>query len=115
VALPHLLYPAPAIGGFDEWVHANYQHHLAVLQALRTQTGYPFTLYSIFPAPVSDQDIATWLEEHAQQHSDMCAATGVVSTDLSSVDFKDPSQRDSWMFYHYKEHEAVAQALRLTV
>jgi hypothetical protein len=112
MSLPQILYPSPTDRGLDEFVHANWQHHQAINKALQNAYGIPFQAYIIFPLARGNEK--SWLEQHARWHSDMCAATGVQSTDLSTVNFDNQKERDAWYFLHYKEHEAIAQKLGIT-
>lgn len=96
-------------------MHANWQHHIAIVDSLRSTTNTPFQLYQIFPTPIGKDDMNLWLEQHAQQHIDMCSALNIISNDLTTVDFDKDQERDAWFWLHFTEHLAVAQVLKLTV
>lgn len=112
MSLAQVLYPPPTGNGMDEWAHSHWQHHRAILSALRQVKNVAGTEYLIYP--FNEHDIQTWLYQHAQMHAEMTAACGINANDLTDVDFKDKKQLDAWMYLHFSEHRAVAQQLGLS-
>ena len=108
MGLAHILYPAPADDGFEQWLFNNYAHHRAI-NAGASGIGATIGQYMIYP--VQQTSLRDFLEQHQRWHNDMCGALGIAGNDLSNVDFNDEKQKDAWMFLHYQEHLAAATLL----
>jgi len=108
VGLAHVLYPAPAQDGMEQWLLNNYAHHRAI-NAGASGRGLNIGSYLIYP--VRQENMRDFLEQHQRWHTDMCTALGITGNDLSDVDFNNDQQKDAWMFLHYQEHLAAATKL----
>lgn len=109
MGLPHILYPAPAEDGWEQWLLNNYVQHRAINDATAAQFGITVNQYQIYP--VLPENLNDFLQQHQRWHNDMNASLGIPGNDLSSVDFQDEKQMDAWMFLHYQEHLAAVTTL----
>lgn len=107
MTLASILYPAPTDKGLEEFFWANFQHHQAIISALKATRGIALEQFQIYP--VNPERIDGWLEQHQKQHNAMNAALGIPGADLSSVDFKNKRELDSWLFAHELQHQAAGQ------
>lgn len=112
-SLAAVLYPPPTKQGWNEFAHANFQHHLAIRTAITQVRGVLPTPYRIWP--VSEFDFHDWEEQHQQEHTLMCQLLGISSQDLSDYDQKDKTKRDAWHFAHFIQHQAAATILGLPI
>lgn len=112
-SLAAVLYPPPTKQGWNEWTHANFQHHLAIREGLISVRGLVSTPYKLWP--VSEHDFNDWLEQHQQEHNQMNQALGIQGQDISSLDLKDRVKADAWFFTHFIQHQSAAQILALTI
>ena len=87
----------------------NKQSHDAIRQAIFAQGNIRLNDYVL--EPIAPDDLAGWLERHAQTHIEMNAALGVQGQDLQDVDLKDERQLVAWVFLHWQEHNTIVQAL----
>lgn len=107
MSLASILYPAPTDQGLEEFFWANFQHHQAIIGALKATRGIILEQFQIYP--VSPNRVDVWLEQHQKQHDTMNRALGIPGADLSSVDFKNKREFDSWIFMHELQHQAAGQ------
>ena len=107
MSLAQILYPAPTSTGLVEWSFYRYQHHLAIIGAVKTTKGLQLPVYPIWPFPPNN--VATWLENHQLMHDEMDALYGINGYDLSSFDWLDEKQREGFFWLNYVEHRGVAQ------
>lgn len=113
MSLAAILYPAPTAKGLEEFFFANYQHHLAVMGALRQTQDVELELFQIYP--VQPENMENWLRQHQKQHDFMNAALGIPGTDLTAVDFGNQREFDSWAFQHFLQHQAAGQLSGLPI
>ena len=112
-SLAAVLYPPPTKQGWNDWAHANFQHHLAIRSGIVAVKGVIPTPYRIWP--VSDFDFSDWEEQHQQEHSLMNQILGISGQDLSDIDRQDRRKLDAWMFAHFIQHQAAAQILKIPI
>src|SRR5690348_8916821 len=110
--LAQVLFPPPTEQGWTEWAFQHYQDHVALIAAIKRDTGANLPLYEIYP--INPNDTTTWLEQHARQHADMLAVYGIIGSDLSTVDFENKRQKDAWLWLNFTEHRSVRDATGLT-
>ena len=60
--------------------------------------------------PIGD-DLDQWLLDHQNAHNDLGRVTGVNNSDLQTVDFNDPGQRQAWLQINAQEHTTFGVAL----
>jgi hypothetical protein len=104
------LFSLPSEGGLDIWSFDHAQNHLAIKQAIQRKLGVNLPQYVLDPIP---QDFQSWLALHQSAHSDMNGQLGLQSSDLTSLDFKDPQQLRAWFFLNYQEHFDANTALKI--
>ena len=88
---------------------SNSNSHFRINNALRTQFNIinPQTILD----PIPQFDFLNWLRRHAQQHSVMDQTLGILQSDLTAVDIKDPKQLQDWIFVQFGEHKQAADKL----
>lgn len=109
MSLAQVLSPPPTPNGFEEWTFSHFQHHQAIIRGLMEVKNLRATLYMIYP--FNPKDSQTWLELHQQLHNDYESALGISSNDLSSLDFSNQKQVDTWYYLNYSSHRDAAQIL----
>lgn len=109
MTLAAILYPSPTAQGSEEFFWANYQHHLAIIEAVRQTKGVRLQLFQIFPAPQAGQTMTTWERQHQRQHDTMNALLGIPGVDLTGLDLKDRTKADAWFFTHFLQHQAAGK------
>lgn len=92
----------------QQWIFSHQQHHLAIIDATFRTKNVALALMQIYP--LNPQDIEGWLYQHQLMHNQMNAVYGVAGNDLTSVDFRDKRQLDSFMYLNFMEHRSVATA-----
>jgi len=107
VSLASVLYPGPTDQGLEEFFYANYQHHIALMAALKETMGVELELFQIYPA--NPEDLTTWSRQHQFQHDALNSLLGIPGTDISVVDFKKKDEADAWYWQHFLQHQAAAQ------
>lgn len=113
MSLASILYPAPTPEGLTAWFFDHYQHHLAIIGAVKASKGVILDLHLIYP--VNQQDLDSWSGQHQLQHQDMAQALGTPSLDFGPLDVTDPAKLEGFMFAHFLEHQAAAQASGLPI
>lgn len=88
----------------------NMDQHRQIVDALNSQHNISVPLYPLDPIPA---DLATWARNHQDLHSAFTQILGIQGSDLTAVNFRDPSELASWIFIHAVEHQQAADKLRL--
>ncbi len=97
-------------------MHAHYQHHLAIITAMREVRGISLPVRQIYPVNVKDPaSVAIFLREHQSMHNDFGAILGIQGNDIANVDFTNEKQRDVWFFINLQAHRAAAESLGLSI
>lgn len=92
-----------------DWYFAHRQHHELVRDQIQKQFKVNLPLYLMDPVlPTSRKK---WLDDHQQMHDDANSILGIPSSDLTTVDFENPLQKDAWTWYNYIEHRNWASKL----
>jgi hypothetical protein len=63
--------------------------------------------------PINPKDVQEWLLRVQQAHSEMNAALGLQSNDLTGVDFSNQAQTAAWIYLNWQEDNAAAAALQI--
>lgn len=113
MSLASVLYPGPTQHGLEEFFWANYQHHLALIEAVKQTFGTTMEQFQIYPAGLNPGE--EWARQHQRQHDVMNNILGIPGNDLSVVDFKDKKAFDSWAWNHFQMHVAAASLCGLPV
>lgn len=108
MSLAMVMHPPPGDNGLSEWSFAHSQHHLLVVQSIRTLTGIVLPTYVIDPIP---KDFKGWAEKNQAFHNDANGILGTDGSDLQTVEWEDSEERESWMFLHFEEHLAWVKRL----
>lgn len=107
--LPHVLYPPSGPGGMKAWLFWHWQHHQAVVDAIKAKYGIILPTYVIDPMP--DNDLSGWALRHQGYHSDVNSILGVDGIDLQSTDLGKEDERDKWLWSNLQEHRAWGSEL----
>jgi hypothetical protein len=107
MSLTQIILPPPTPNGFEEWAFAHFQHHLAIIDAVRQTKQINLQLEQIWP--VSIRNVETWLEAHQFMHNEMNAVLGVQGNDLSTFNWQDEKQREGFFYLNFQEHRSAAQ------
>lgn len=113
MSLAQIQYPPPTEKGLEEWMHAHVRHHEALIGAVDTTFGVKLELLPIYP--VGKDSLSTWSRAHQSAHDALANILGFAGTDLTGVDFSDQRKLDGWMFEHFIQHQAAAEACGLPV
>lgn len=97
-------------GDWTRWSFAHAQVHRAIRQALAAEN---FGTGDYILDPINPQAIEEWLSRVQQTHTEMNAALGLQSNDLTGVDFNDAAQTVAWIYLNWQEDNAAMQALKL--
>jgi hypothetical protein len=87
---------------WDRWAFSHKESHRAIIEAIVQNGGTRLTEYVL--DPISENDFKGFLDRNQQMHLDATSLLGVLSINLNEVDFKDPAQRQAWIFNHYQNH-----------
>ena len=79
------------------------------LAAEATVNYVMLTTYQVDPIP--PQDLESWLNIHAQLHTDMLNTLGIQSSQIDEANFDDPEALKTWMRQHWQDHINVHDAL----
>ena len=109
MTLASLLDIPPGDSGFQYYSFAHYQDHLEIVQALLKVKNVRAPVYVIDPVPLNDTQ--GFLLRHQQFHNDMNGTLNLEGTDLQTVNFKNPRDREIWIYQNFREHFAARQAL----
>lgn len=91
-------------------VHEVAHRTLARYAAAR---GYVIPAVPLADTPYNNRD---WLLDHEQVHRSLAQASGrPLSGDLATVDLKDKSQFEDWMYWHAALHEQINLDFGVTV
>lgn len=114
MALAAILYPSPTDKGIEEFMFANYQHHLALIDAVKQTQGVIMPLFQIYPVVFSD-NISAWEQQHQKQHNLLAQYLGIDSQDLTGIDFQDKTAFDAWVNTHFLMHQAAGQRCGMSI
>ena len=113
MSLPQIILPPPTSQGIDEWAFAHYQHHLAIVDAIKQAKNVTINVPQIWP--LNPRNIEVWLENHQFLHNEMNAVLKVQGNDLSSINWEDQKQREGFFFLNFQEHKAAATNVGLPI
>ena len=108
---PTLLTIDDGEGGLERWLFAHNLNHQAL--AAKVNELLPdadLRFYILNPLSGIFDD---WLLDHQKAHDDLCEVTGVTGSDLTTVDFENPRQKENWLQINAIEHDVFAQVLKL--
>lgn len=90
----------------DNWDFHHADHHRQLLSAAYRKTGRTLAEFVLDPFDVQNGQVGY---QHQQMHDDLDAIYGTSGYDLTDVNWKDPSQRASWVWLNAQAHVAYAQ------
>lgn len=82
-----------------------------IRDAIRTRAENPIDLPDYPLEPIEEPDIGGFLQRNSRMHIDASGVLQVNNSDLSSVDFKDRSQLEAWIWIHYQSHRDLENKL----
>jgi hypothetical protein len=91
------------------WGFAHRDQHQLIRQAIQRQYKINLPEYQLYPVPLPD--FMTWLNYNQLAHDDMNGVLQLQSSDLLSVDPRQISQLQAWIYLHRLEHESAAKKL----
>lgn len=109
--LPDLLNLDPDKAQGAEWMFSHYQDHLDIRAAIQTQKHLNVQMLEI--DTIDWQDFQSWLERHQLLHNDFNAILHLNGNDLTAVDFRNPAQRQTWLWLNFREHQDARGALAI--
>jgi hypothetical protein len=93
------------------WSFNHAVHHVEINAAIRTATGITIPAYVLDPFNPADMEL--WLYQHQAMHSTMDAILGIKGYDLTTIDWKDPTQLGGWIQGNANEHFQAANILEI--
>lgn len=100
------------IPGTDEemkrWSFAHAAHHRDMIDAARAQKRVSLAQYILDPINLSSSD--AFFNQHQTMHNDINGLFRVQGFDLTSVNWSDRGQRDSWIWLNALQHQLEAKA-----
>jgi hypothetical protein len=94
------------------WSFAHRQSHLAIREAIRSNTGLNLPEYVL--EPITGVDFQGFLQRNQQEHINMDGALSLPSVDLQDVDIKNQPQLVAWIYLHAQEHFDAEMALGIS-
>ena len=96
----------------DDWSKWAWNHRLShdlIRAAILTKYGYTLTDYQI--DPMDPKAMQQFLQDNSQLHGDMNAVLHLPGTNLEDTDLANKNQLESWLNFHYLEHQSAEFAL----
>lgn len=88
------------------WSFANKDAINTIQAAILDQKGITLTAYPLDPI----DNIEEFLERNQQSHADIMSVLGIQSSDLESVNLKEPRELQAWVYLCHRElYDAAAQ------
>lgn len=116
MSLAQVLFPSPTDKGLEEWAHAHFQQHLAIINAMKEQKDILLPVRQIYPVDFQNPaSLTVFLQLHSQMHNDFSSILGIQSNDLANVDFNNEDNRKAWFFLHYTSHQSATYALGMGI
>lgn len=109
--LAQILHIPDGQAGVDWWAFYHDQQHRQIVQALNAKFNLQLVTYILYP--ISEHDLAGWLNRHQQAHNDMDAVLNYNGADLSSLEFDDERKVRLFEWLNFQEHENAASVLGL--
>lgn len=107
--LASLLNVPKTLGDWSLWSFSNKDAIDNIQRSIQSQFGITLTTYPLDPI----DNIEEFLERNQQSHSDIMSVLGLQSSDLQSVNLKDPRELQSWVYLCHRELYDAAQKLRI--
>jgi len=98
-----------------QWQWWSWQHklsHDAIRAAISTKYNEMLTDYEV--DPISALNMPLFLQNNQSLHDDFNGVLKLQGVDLLDVDMSDDRQRDSWIWYHFLEHQTAEQELGIS-
>lgn len=113
--LPQLMaIPAtpPELAG---WEFANMASHRDIIRRVKQLFNVELIEYPLEPFnPEDPANLEEFLNNNQNMHAQMNLALGIASSNLSEVDWQNPSDLARWVFQHAQEHRQASQLLRIS-
>lgn len=92
---------------WNAWSWSHRTSHQRIIQQINAKKGASLQEYPV--DPINFQFVQNFLISNQELHSAMNSVLGLQSTDLESVDFKNPEQLKAWIYLHFLEHQSAEQ------
>lgn len=96
---------------WEVWSKAHRSSHALILYALRTRAENPIDLPDYPLEPLEESTMGDFLQRNQRMHIDFNGVLQLENVDLSSVDFSDPAQLETWIWLHFLSHKNAEAAL----
>lgn len=96
---------------WEVWARAHRESHALILYALRTRAENPIDLPDYPLEPLEESTMGDFLQRNQRMHVDFNGVLQLDNVDLSSVDFSDPAQLETWIYLHWRAHQSAESAL----
>lgn len=93
------------------WARAHRESHALILYTLRTRAENPIDLPDYPLEPLEESTMGDFLQRNQRMHVDFNGVLQLDNVDLSSVDFSDPAQLETWTWLHFLSHRNAEAAL----
>jgi hypothetical protein len=91
------------------WSFSHMAHHRDIIRIIFQITGIQLNEFILDPFDPREDD--SWVAQHQVMHQQMDGILGIVSYDLSVLDWSDPSGLASWMESNRLEHDQASLIL----
>ena len=95
----------------EEWAYFSFNNQDAHHQIFGALLNQGVRLSDYVLDPITPDSAATWLRIHQQAHTEFNSALGIQGNDLSTVDFKNPTEVAAWVQLHWSEHQQATVKL----
>jgi hypothetical protein len=92
-------------------VFANVTSHRDIIRRVQETKGIKLVEYPLEFDPADADQLAQFLNAHADMHLQMNAALKLQSNALSEVDWQDINALAQWISLHFVEHQAASALL----
>ena len=92
----------------DDWSKWSLNHRLShdrIRQAIKAHYGYDLTDHLV--DPMDPKAMEQFLQNNSELHDDMNSALSLPGVDLQDTDLSKPNELESWINFHYLEHQSA--------
>jgi hypothetical protein len=96
---------------WESWSWANKTILLKIRAAIQTKYNVNLTEYQIYPIDFNKFQDFLW--NNSQYHNDFNSTLNLQSSDLTSVDIKNESQLQNWIYLNFHEIQNASNVLQV--
>lgn len=86
----------------NDWAFSHRLDHELIRQSIQAQHNINLPVYQL--DPVNWDSPKSWIKFHAAAHDDANGVLKTEASDLETINWSDPQQRDAWLELHLREH-----------